>query len=452
MSGQHADQLCLPFFSQRQLIVQRHHAQITSDAGLLPIGQLDQRWRFTERMAACLSDARNDPNQSISVMLRQRLYGILADYDDCNDHDSLRDEPVFKLLAGRLPQDAPLASQPTLSRFENSVTIEALWKLLDFLVVTGLERLGTRNGGRLPGQVILDLDPTDDPTHGHQQLSLFHGYYEQHQYFPLLISEPTTKHIFYAHLRPGSVHAALGADENLMFVVQRLRKDRHDIRIHARGDSGFGVPWMYQTCEEHGLSYTFGIAGNSRLQAAARSLLDKAVRQYHQTGRKQRLFTAFSYQADSWPRARTIVAKAECQDCGTNTRFVVTSLPVRSIRQAQRVYDDYIQRGSSEQRMDELKNGLHLGRLSCHRFVANFWRLLLHTAAFNLLNGLRDHDAIPAELRSAQPATWRNRLIKVAATVVQTTRRVVIQLAAQWPYWKIYQAVVRRACAFPNGP
>jgi len=237
-----------------------------------------------------------------------------------------------------------------------------------------------------------------------------------------------------------------------MFVVERLRKDRFNIRIHARGDSGFGVPWMYQTCEKHRLSYTFGIPGNTRLQAAGQPLLQKAVRRYRQTGRKQRFFTAFSYQAQSWLRARTLVAKAERHDRGTNLRFVVTNLPVRSLRDAQRIYDEYVQRGSSEQRMDELKNGLHLDRLSCHRFLANFWRLLLHTAAVNLLNALRDPDLIPAEWRRARPATWRSRSIKVAATVVQTTCRVVIQLAAQWPYWSSHQAVLGRACALPNGP
>lgn len=440
------------FVSQRELIVQRHEAQISSDAGLLPIREFDQRWDYTARLADCLSDTRIDPEHSLAEMLRQRLYGILADYEDCNDHDSLRSDPIFKLLAGRLPEDDPLASQPTLSRFENAVSIPALWGLLDFLTITGIERLRQHHGGTIPTEVIFDIDPTDDPTHGHQQLSLFHGYYEQHQYFPILISEPTTKHVFYAHLRPGAMHAAVGADEDLMFVVERLRKARPDVRIHVRGDSGFGVPWMYQVCENNGLSYTFGIAGNPRLQAAAEGLIDRAVRAYHATGEKQRLFTAFSYRADSWDRARTIIAKAECQSVGTNLRFIVTSRPLHIFEDAERLYDDYVQRGESEQRMDELKNGLHADRLSCHRFCANFWRLLLHVAAFNLLNAVRDDDRIPADLKNAQPQTWRSRLIKVAATVVQTARRVVVQVAAQWPYWKDYVTVAQRATFMPAGP
>lgn len=449
---QGADQFSLEFFADRAVVVQSHPGQLTSDAGLLPFREFDQRWRYSARMAACLSDARVDPEHTTLSMLRQRLYGILADYEDCNDHDALRNDPTFKLLSGKSPTDDPLAAQPTLSRFENAVTVPALENLQDFLVVTGIERLRDHHGGQVPACVTLDIDPTDDPTHGHQQLSLFHGYYGQHQYFPVVISEPTTKHVFYAHLRPGAMHAATGADDDLMFVVERLRAARPDLAVHVRGDSGFGVPWMYEMCEKHGISYTFGIAGNSRLQACAQGLLEQARAQYQQSAEKQRLFTAFSYRAESWGRHRTIVAKAECHDRGTNLRFIVTNLPVNTVEDPQRLYNDYGQRGDSEQRMDELKNGLHMDRLSCHRFLANFWRLLLHVAAYNLLNALRDHDRVPPELRRAQPATWRSRLIKVAATVITTTRRVIVQLAGGWPFLELYRAITQRALAVPAGP
>jgi len=209
---------------------------------------------------------------------------------------------------------------------------------------------------------------------------------------------------------------------------------------------------MYEVCENHGISYTFGIAGNKRLQTDAQGLMDQAKTQYEQTGEKQRLFTAFSYRADSWDRHRTIVIKAECHEKGTNLGFIVTRLPVTSIDDPQRLYDEYVQRGESEKRMDELKNGLHMDRLSCRRFMANFWRLLLHTAAYNLLNAVRDHGEIPDELRRAQPATWRSKLIKVAAAVLTTTRRVIVQLAGHWPYGDFYGAVVRRVHAMPAGP
>lgn len=445
MMAQSAEQLSFDFLPQGELVVQQHTGRITSDAGLLAVRQFDQRWRYTERMAACLSDARSDPTHDAREMLRQRLYGILADYEDCNDHDTLRDDPVFKLVADRLPEDQPLASQPTLSRFENAVLIPTLHRLMRFLIQTGIERLKERHGGMLPPSLTLDLDATDDPAHGNQQLVLFHGYYEQHQYFPLIISEPTTRHVFLAWLRPGTVHAALGADDDLMLVVNALRQERPDIRIHLRGDSALGVPWMYKICEENALTYTCGFSTNPRLKTMTQDLMTRAADQYHQSKQKQRLFTHFVYRADSWDRDRNVVAKAECHAAGTNLRFVVTNLPVESDAQAQGRYDEYIERGTSEQRMDELKNGLHADRLSCCRFMANFWRLLLHTAAYNLLNALRDHERVPQELRSAQPQTWRTRLIKVAATVVQSTRRVLVSLAAQWPYWDLYRAVSHRA-------
>ena len=445
-------QLSLSFFADRSLVVQRHAGQISSDAGLLPIRQLDDRLCYTQRLAAGLDDDRREPRHTQLEMLRQRLYGILADYEDCNDHDTLRDDPIFKLIADRLPEDDPLASQPTLSRFENAVSIDTLWRTLDFLTATGIERLREKNNGRLPEQLTLDLDATDDPTHGQQQLALFHGYYEQYQYFPIVISEPTTQHVFYAALRPGTVHAALGADEDLQFVVARLRQARPDLAVHVRGDAGFGLPRMYKICEENNLTYTFGIGANKRLQALARPLFDQAVAEYERSGEKQRLFTRFEYQAGSWGRPRTVIAKAECHAAGTNLRFVVTNLEVKSDADAERVYDDYTQRGTSEQRFDELKNGLHADRLSCHRFVANFWRLLLHTTAYNLLNWLRDNDTIPAELRTAQPATWRSRLIKVAATVVQSARRIVVAVAGQWPHWPTYLAASGRSGAIPAGP
>jgi hypothetical protein len=385
-------------------------------------------------------------------MTRQRLYGMLAGYEDCNDHDTLRDEPVFKLVAGRQIDDDPLASQPTLSRFENSVTPAELQRLIDFTIDTGVERLREKHDGRMPAQITLDLDTTDDPTHGDQQLTFFHGYYDQYQYLPLIISEPTTKHVFVAWLRPGTLHPTRGADDDLLRVAAKLRAARSDIRIHVRGDADFGLPVMMDCCEapdentgKPAFSYTFGLRSNAVLKRIARPLMDKAVRRYERTDRKQRLFMRFTYQAESWPHPRTVVAKAECHAGGTNLRFVATSLSVPGVRQARRVYDDYIQRGTSEQRMDELKNGLCADRLSCHRFKANFLRLLLHTAAYNLLNALRDHDDLPEVLRKGQPCTWRTHLIKVAATVRQTCRRIIVTLAGQWPWAHFYIAVSRRA-------
>jgi hypothetical protein len=451
MVAQSAEQMSFDFLPQLPVVVQRHTGQISSDAGLLPIREFDQKWQLTARMAACLDDCLPGRGQSLLSMLRQRIFGIIAGYEDCNDHDTLRDDPVFKLVAG---DDAPgeqqaLASQPTLSRFENQVTPGMLLKLVDFTITTGVERLKQHHGGQLPASLILDLDSTDDPTHGHQQLSLFHGYYGQHQYYPLIISEPTTRHVFVAWLRFGTAHASLGADDDLMRVVNALRAARPDIKIHVRGDAGYGLPVMYEFCENNGLSYTFGFSSNARLKRMTEALMQRAIEQFKVTGEKARLFECFQYKCDSWSAARTVIAKAECHEGGTNLRFVVTNLPgVITPDDGQRIYDDYIQRGESEHRMDELKNGLCAGRLSCHRFMANFFRFLMHTAAFNLLNAVRDDPQLPEVLRAGQPCTWRMKVIKVAAEITVTTRRVIVRLAAQWPWWRLYQAAAHRSIEF----
>lgn len=448
------EQLSFDFLPDLPVVVQQHHGQLSSDAGLLPVRQFDRRWRYTDRLAACLHDPKPGRTHTLITMLRQRLFGILAGYEDCNDHDTLRDDPVFKLVAGRSPDDDPLASQPTLSRFENLATPRVLQDIIDFLIATGVERLKQTHGGVLPAPVTLDLDATDDPTHGNQQLTLFHGYYGQYQYFPLVISEPTTKHAFVAWLRPGTVHASLGADDDLMRVVNALRRERPDVAVHVRGDAAFGNPRMYETCERNALTYTFGFATNPRLKKLTEGLLTRAVEQHGRMKAKARLFDCFDYQCEAWPHRRTVIAKAECHDGGTNLRFVVTNRPGVGVTApaagGEREYDDYVRRGESEHRMDELKNGLHMDRLSCHRFMANFFRLLLHTAAFNLLNALRDDPTLPPVLRVGQPCTWRTHLIKVAADVVQRTRRVIVRLAAQWPWWPMYQAVAGRALAFPS--
>jgi Transposase DDE domain group 1 len=461
MSSQTAFQLTFDFLPHLPVVVQLHEGQLSSDAGLLPLRQFDQRWNYTQRIAQCLVDplrqaqGRPKPSRQHSLleMLRQRLFGILAGYEDCNDHDALRNDPVFKLIADRLPNDEPLASQPTLSRFENLATPAVLQKLIDFTIATGIERLKQKHGGQLPASITLDLDATDDPTHGHQQLTLFHGYFGQYQYFPLIISEPTTKHVFLAWLRPGTVHASLGADDDLMRLVNALRKERPDIAIHVRGDAGFGVPWMYEICEENRLTYTFGFSTNERLKRLTEGLMNQAIEQYEQSKQKQRLFDCFNYQADTWDHPRRVIAKAECHTAGTNLRFTITNRPgIDSSSDGEQEYDHYIQRGESEQRMDELKNGLSMDRLSCHRFMANFFRLLLHTAAFNLLNAVRDHKPLPEILRVGQPCTWRTTLIKVAAVIRQSTRRIVVKLAGNWPWSHLYQHVAERSLSFSCGP
>lgn len=445
MQVQNAQQLLFRNLTDRNVVVKQADLEMTSDAGLIPIREFDRKWRLTERMIECLTDERSRCLHSADEMLRQRLFGILADYEDCNDHDDLRTDPLFKIIAGRCPNDKPLASQPTLSRFENSVKPKMLEALRQLLVTTGLERLRMKNGGRLPTALTLDIDPTDVATHGQQQLTMFHGYYDQHQYLPQIITEPTTQHAFFAQLRHGSMHPAKGADECLQLVTDPMRKERPDIEIHVRADSGHASPTLYEFLENKGFSYVIGLQGNSVLYRKADDLMKQAMKNFDATKQKQRLFCVFDYRAKSWSKSRTVIAKAEVSSHGTNQRFVVTNQWVGSALHAEQRYDDYVQRGTSEQRNDELKNGLSMDRLSCHRFMANFWRLLLHVHAYNLLNALRDSDDVPSELRTAQPAKWCSRFIKVAARVTQSTRRIVLEVSASWPHWEKLITVSNRS-------
>jgi hypothetical protein len=451
------------FLHSRPIEIEISRAPLSSDAGLLPIRQFDQKIGLSQQVAEALHDSR-DPaltRQSLLSMVRQRIFGILADYEDQNDHDTLRSDPVFKLIADRLPDGPDLASQPTLSRFENKVSIPDLWRLRDVLVDLFIQSFDTP-----PRHLTLDVDAFDDPAHGQQQLTLFHGYYEQNQYLPIAFTCAENDMVVLVGLRHGTCHASLGADNDLQYLTGRLRAVWPDIQIHVRGDSGFGVPKMYDVCRELELSYTFGIGMNSRLKEQSDDLLQEAVEQYEQTGVPQRLFQLVEYQAESWPVLQPVVIKAEANAQGTNRRAVVTNRPgVWLLPQA--VYDAYVLRGESENRNKELKTELAADRLSDHRFLANFFRLYLHTAALNLLVRLRHavmrNPPTSAELglapelptaaiaepdrkryfnrrRQRDPlgkgfaCTWQTRVIKVAAEVVTRARRVIVRLSGSWPH------------------
>lgn len=453
----------LEFHPEKRLEVENSAGRLSSDAGLLVVREFDERIGLTEQFAAALHDERLGPDHSFLSMVRQRIYGILAGYEDQNDHDTLRYDPVFQLICDRIPDEgAETASQPTLSRFENAIDIKSLFRLRELFVDQFLDSFDAP-----PTRLVLDLDGFDDPAHGQQQLTLFHGHYKQNQYFPLIITNAETGQVVLVSLRHGTARAALGADEDLEFIVTKIRQRWPDVDIEVRADGGFGVPAMYETCERLNVWYTFGIGMNPRLKRESEALLEEAVAAYEQTQQKQRLFTVLSYQANGWSRARNVVIKAECHAAGTNRRAVVTNRSGAPVV-PQGVYDDYTQRGESENRNKELKVDLCGDRLSDHRFMANLFRLSLHVAALNLTIRMRrqlpdaaaeDRRAAPlpdaerpgpataAELRRAQPATWRLRLIKVAAEIVVSCRRVLIRLSSAWPSlptWRVVLQTVRR--------
>jgi len=463
MSLQSVPQLLLDFFPSRPVHIEISTAPLSTDAGLLPIRQFDGQIRLTEQFAAALQDKR-DPiftRQPLLDMARQRIFGILADYEDQNDHDTLRSDPIFKLIADRLPDDPDLASQPTLSRFENAVSIPDLWRLRDVFVDLFIQSFETP-----PGHITLDLDAFDDPAHGAQQLIMFHGHYEQYQYLPIVVTCAENDMTVMIGLRHGTCSATLGVDNDLRHLVGRLRAVWPDVHIHVRADSGFAAPLMYDVCAELRLSYTFGIGMNSRLRDLSDELLKQAMKDFEQTKKPQRLFLADRYQAKTWKVAQPIVIKVEVHAQGTNRRAVVTNRPGWEVMPSA-IYDEYAERGESENRNKELKRELQADRLSDHRFMANYFRLYLHAAALNLLVRLRHavvlspptttELGLPAELPTAAidvphrkrffnrrrvrdplgegfACTWRTRLIKVAAEVITRARRVIVRLSASWPH------------------
>lgn len=466
------------FLRKMPIVIETSDAMISSDAGLLAIRQFDERIGFTRDIAEALDDER-DPRliaHSMLALLRQRIYGILADYEDQNDHDLLRRDPVFKMIAGLLPADPKhLASQPSMSRFENAIGTDVLFRLRDVMFDQFLASFEIR-----PPRVTIDLDAFDDPTHGDQQLTFFHGFYEQYQYLPIVASCAENDMIMLVGLRFGTCPAFLGADDDLRFMVRRIREVWPDMEIHVRADCGFGVPLMYRTCEELGVTYTIGIGMNATLKAASDELLNTAIAGFESTGQKQRLFMSLNYQAESWDRPRTVIIKAEMHSGGENRRAVVSDRPA-AWNFPESIYDEYTQRGESENRNFELKCDLRAERLSDHRFKANFFRLYLHTFALNLLMRLRNEvrscptpeslglttdlpvAALPEDakrtyfnrrrmadvLGEGRPSTWRTRLIKVAAEVTQTCRRIVVKLSGTWPFQDHFEAISGAALAMP---
>jgi len=477
METQGAWQETFDFFAQMPVVVEPVDAHLSTDAGLLPIRQLDEALGLTEQFAAALIDLRtgNALTHSYLEMTRCRVYGILAGYEDQNDHHALRSDAVFKLIAGRSPEAADLASQPTLSRFENAIGPKSLLHLQDVLIDQFIASFDEP-----PTQLTLDIDTFDDSTHGEQQLTFFHGYYDQYQYQPRVITCAENDQVVMASLLYGTASPTLGVADDLEYLVARLRAVWPDLRIVLRADSGFAVPGFYEACERLRLDYTVGLKINAVLKRESDDLLAEAVERFEATGQPQRLFTAFWYQAGSWPQARWVVVKAEAHGQGTNRRVVVTNRPGAFVL-PQAAYDEYAERGESENRNKELKCSLSADRLSDHRFMANYFRLYLHVLSANLLvrvrrlvadppspeagnevptealaggdrkrwfNRRREHDP----LGEGHAETWRMRLIKVAAEIVVSTRRVLVRLSGSWPFLKRYQAVsaaVNEACACP---
>ncbi len=287
MSIQGVWQKSFGFLGSKPIVVEPSSAGLTSDAGLLPLRQFDEAFGLTRQLADALEDHRYQPfvDHSLIEMVRVRVYGILAGYEDQNDHSALRSDPVFKLIAGRSPDDNDLASQPTLSRFENSVSIGSLFQLRDVMIDQFINSFAEP-----PTRLTFDIDTFDDPTHGQQQLTFFHGYYGQYQYQPRAITCADNDQVVMVALLFGTASPTLGADDDIEYLVNRLREVWPDVDVELRADSGFAVPKMFEVCERLRVWYTIGLKMNPVLKRQSEDLLNEAIAGHEQTGEKQRLF------------------------------------------------------------------------------------------------------------------------------------------------------------------
>lgn len=402
--------------------------RVTSDGGLPWLSAAEQALGICAAFAERIPDwRRRAVCHSLETLVRQRVFQIACGYEDQDDADTLRHDPLLKLVCGRRPETDPdLASQPTLSRLENAVDRRTCYRLAVALLGVYLRERG--RAGR-PGRILLDVDGTDDPTHGAQEGTAYHGYYRQHMYHPLLVFDGDTGQLISAVLRPGNVHGSRGAVAILKRLVRAIRARWPGVAIALRADSGFAVPAVYAYCEAERIAYTIGLVPNPRLEALAAPLLAEARRQQAETGAdKVRLAGEDAYQADSWSHPRRVVFKAEALAKGPNTRFVVTSRTDAPLA----LYDWYVDRGEPEQWVGELKRACFADRLSCHRFWANQFRLLLHAAAYWLLDTLRRWLTRRGVARM-QLDTLRLRLLKIGGRVRQLADRVRLSLASSHP-------------------
>lgn len=434
--------LALDFYQQHPLCVQFSDLDLSSDVGILLASQAESRVQICQDIAGCIEEWR-DPakiTHTLPQLVSQRVYQLLGGYEDANDSDSLRHDPIFKLACERLPiaECNLLASQPTISRLENQVTSQhtaAMRRQFIDRFISSYEQP--------PLTVVLDIDGWDDPTHGEQEGSAFHGYYGHHMYFPVLINEAQSGFPLVCQLRPGNSHPGKAVAGILRWLFWRLKRVWPKATIILRADAGFSLPEILKVCERSGVHYAIGFSSNAVLKRKISNLLEKARLLYCRTTQKARLFDDVYYAAATWRQPRRLVMKAEYLPKGANPRFVITNMMLSP----QQLYDTfYVQRGGdSEHPIKELKLGIQADRLSCRSFTANQFRLLLAQAAYLLMITLRQA-ARGTVLATAQVERLRCVLIKGAARVRVSARRVLVELAAFCPFAQEMQLIARRLC------
>ena len=430
----------LPAVSRKKVTAAFDGGRLSSDGGLVLLREVERRQGLADLLASCIRE-RRDPaliTHSMAEMLRFRVFAITCGYEDADDCDSLRHDPLFKLAVGRPPESgSALCSQPTMSRLENMPSgIEAA-RLTAALVDKFCRSFATP-----PSAITLDIDDTCDEVHGHQQLSLFNAHYDARCFLPIHVYHVESGKPVVVFLRPGKTPSGREVRTVLKHLVKRIRRHWPAIAITFRGDSHYGRPEAMAWCEANGVDYIFGLAGNTRLAVLSDPVADDLkVRRAEQGADKLRAFATFAYAAKSWTRERKVIARLEATTRGFDARYIVTSLA----GDARPLYEDvYCVRGQAENLIKMHKAQLASDRTSCQSPVANQVRLVLHTAAYWLMLSLRDAIPTASPLAKAEFATLRLKLLKIAARVVEKAARIRIFFASACPEAALFRLLAGR--------
>jgi Transposase DDE domain group 1 len=453
---------------QREVVAAFNGGKVTSDGGALLLREVEAKFKVIEQFANCFTDYR-DPDaveHSVVDLLKQRVFGLCLGYEDLNDHDQLRLDPLLAVLVGKKdPQGndrlrqrdkgKALAGKSTLNRLELTpvrANADSRYKKivghLDAMQRFFVEAF-VRQYVVPPAEIVLDVDATNTPLHGHQLGRFFHGYYDEYCYLPLYIF--CGDHPLLALLRPADIDGCVGLRKHLERIVARLRECWPQVRILVRGDSGFCREHLMRWCEDNRVDFLFGMAKNKRLQRILGAEMHAAQQQFAQTGQAARVFKDFTYRTHkSWSRERRVVGKAEHLAKGANPRFVVTSLTSEALAAAPLYEEKYCARGNMENRIKEKKLYLFANRVSCATMRANQIRVCLSTVAYILMRALREYGLQGSDLAQAQCDTIRLKLLKIGGVITTTVRRVVLALSEAYPFRGLFSHVWQRLRALPT--
>ena len=412
--------------------------EVTSDVGVMVMRETANKIGIIEQLTEAIHDERHQSyvKHEIIELLTQRIFQIICGYEDANDANDLRIDPGFKASCDKLPSESDLASQPTITRFENSITKKDLYRIAEVFVDQFVASYDTP-----PQAIILDIDDTDDETHGAQQLSLFNGYYDEYCYLPLFIFEGQTGKLITSILRPGKRPDGKQIRAIIKRVIKKIRAAWPKVGILLRGDSHFATPELYSWCDKYNVYYVLGLTKNSTLNEMAKSTLAAAHRRYEMFGEKGHVFKELLYQAGTWHRALRVIIMAEVSERGENLRFIVTNLEYERLSF---IYETaYCGRGQMENFIKDHKIALRSGRTSCHSFIANCFRLMLHSASYVIMHTLREKALAGTSLANAQFDTIRLKLLKIGAEVRELKTKLHFVLPASCPVKDIFATMLR---------